>query len=148
MTFSARELSEIIDTLITVNTPLSLLRWLERFPAVSKLSTEYSESALLDEFRELLSKGISSEDSLATAYAILVAIILLRRREKGILGNNPIPSGALSWSDRMWIQASHSGIPHSLVKLDFDLPKPQLVTPSNQPLNFSADISTKILVVR
>jgi len=148
MILSDEEMSEITNTLITVNTPLSFYKWLENFPGVRRVSNTFNEEQLLDMFNELAAGGFETEDNLAISYAILVAIIISRRRKKGMLGKNPIPKDVLSWSENMWSYAERNCIASSVISIDSCPQNPIIIDLTNKNPNHQMNPNTGILIVR
>lgn len=104
MILSSDEINDLKQGVVFANTPRSLLSWLERHPAVRRLSTTLSEDELLREMRKTLSRKRRSAHHTALAYALLVAIIL-RRRELGQGGDLPVDCESLKWAALIWDRA-------------------------------------------
>ena len=109
------EETEIAATFIVANTPTSFQRWLERSPAVIRVSRKLSENELLDQIQQNL-RAKKTEMTIARAYAYLVALTLVRQRT-GTLGAMPIRRDALRWAQRMWDFAKRRHTSTSMLRL-------------------------------
>lgn len=89
------EASRLNRMATVANTAGSLLGWLEKQQVVQRLS-DSTEDELID---ALLAEAENGQGGVS--YALLVAVIVRRRRSGGI-GRMPFDPSILRWAERMW----------------------------------------------
>lgn len=114
-TLTTSETVSLGEAFLLANTPRSLLEWLKRSPTVQRLADDLSEDQLVDELQDRLS-GAATELTLGSAYGLLVAIGI-RRRRNGALGLMPLDSGALRWGRELWDRLETQGVGTSVASI-------------------------------